>query len=117
MRTRLIPGRPYRAPELLFGPQRYDAQAIDVWAIGVTLAEFFTGNKNIDPHFYREVDPLEELWDNLPGRSNVALFDDSFGDIGLAASIFRLRGSPNDETWPVSVVSCPQKRRRRTDPV
>ncbi|EIW72037.1 hypothetical protein TREMEDRAFT_24220, partial [Tremella mesenterica DSM 1558] len=32
----------YRAPELLFGDKTYDPQAIDIWAAGCTLAEFFT---------------------------------------------------------------------------
>ncbi|CBQ70957.1 conserved hypothetical protein [Sporisorium reilianum SRZ2] len=33
----------FRAPELLFSPVRgYDAFAVDVWAVGATLAHFFT---------------------------------------------------------------------------
>lgn len=33
---------PYRAPELLFTPRSYDPFAIDLWALGCTLAELFT---------------------------------------------------------------------------
>lgn len=34
--------RPYRAPELLFGADSYSPMLIDLWALGATLAEFFT---------------------------------------------------------------------------
>ena len=37
-----------------------------------------------------------------PSRSTT-LFDSTFGDLGLAASIFRIRGSPTAETWPVRI--------------
>ena len=32
-----------------------------------------------------------------------ALFDAANGEIGLVASIFRLLGTPTEETWPVSI--------------
>lgn len=67
--------RPYRAPELLFGAHAYDAPAIDLWGLGVYLADIL--------------------------RGSTPLFNTSFGDIGLAASIFRVRGHPS-HSWPVS---------------
>lgn len=33
------------------------------------------------------------------------MFDASFGTLGLAASIFKIRGTPSLDTWPVSLVS------------
>lgn len=95
----------YRAPELLFGPARYDPSKIDLWALGCVLAEFLllpvSGEKD---HAEDMFDPLEDESDvDLPERSvqtRATLFTASFGDIGLAASIFRIRGSPQ-YTWPV----------------
>jgi serine/threonine protein kinase len=130
----------YRAPELLFGPLRYDAQAIDMWALGVILAEFFTPRKgdpqsseesDEDPDSTDESDDDDDLLDaprptrtpdrhsddtsleplsTVPGSTTEArsqserqpLFDCAFGDLGLAASIFRLLGTPTVESWPVS---------------
>lgn len=34
--------RPFRAPELLFGPKEYDASKTDLWSLGCTLSHFFT---------------------------------------------------------------------------
>jgi len=51
-----------------------------------------------------EVDPLDEQVIRPPARTT--LFDDGFGDIGLAGSIFRVLGTPNPETWPVSAFLC-----------
>ena len=44
-------------------------------------------------------DPLDE--DDSPRLVRKPLFDDRYGDIGLAGSIFRVLGTPADETWPV----------------
>lgn len=53
--------------------------------------------------------PRDELddrdGDGDMGDAPVPLFDASFGEIGLAASIFRLLGSPNADSWPVSAIS------------
>lgn len=97
--------RAYRAPELLFGSRTYDALAIDLWAIGAVLAEMFEirlptdtdGDSGSDSESNCDQDPLEKR--EAPSRRT--LFDSTYGDLGLAASIFRLRGTPTTETWPV----------------
>lgn len=103
-------GRPYRAPELLFGPRMYDAKAIDLWAVGAVMAELLgvsspsleddSLSKVDEPDSDFDADPLEMRV--TPGTKRRSLFDDSYGSLGLAASIFRLRGSPTSLTWPVS---------------
>ena len=108
--------RPYRAPELLFGVRKYDATACDLWALGTTIAEFFTTLHRRPPSsdFDDDLDTEERgdptkayLFDELPEPwsrtewERYSLFDGSRGDIGLAWSIFRTRGSPTQETWPV----------------
>ena len=110
--------RPYRAPELLFGARKYDAMACDLWSLGATFAEFFTtlhrraisddyGDDN-DVGIDERGDPTKAyLSDELPWAlspsqwERYSLFDGSRGDIGLAWSIFRIRGSPTPENWPV----------------
>jgi serine/threonine protein kinase len=112
--------RPYRAPELLFGVRKYDATACDLWALGATFAEFFTTlhrRRALSSNFDDEDDDADAeergdptrayLFDELPevcARSEwerYSLFDGSRGDIGLAWSIFRTRGSPTPQNWPV----------------
>uniref|UniRef100_A0A7S3K564 Cyclin-dependent kinase 2 homolog n=2 Tax=Aureoumbra lagunensis TaxID=44058 RepID=A0A7S3K564_9STRA len=72
--THQVSTRWYRAPELLFGARRY-SQAIDLWGVGVVLAELIA---NL---------PL------FPGAS----------DLDQLIRIFRLRGSPTTERWPSAV--------------
>lgn len=111
--------RPYRAPELLFGVRKYDATACDLWALGTTFAEFFTTlhRRHLSSDFDDDSDTEERgdptkayLFDELPEPwsrtewERYSLFDGSRGDIGLAWSIFRTRGSPTQETWPVRVL-------------
>jgi hypothetical protein len=95
--------RRWRAPELLFSPSTYDAFALDLWDIGLVITDMFrpaplpnseSGSEDEDE------DPLEEEV-NRP-QAQTTLFDDGFGDIGLAGSIFRILGTPSAETWPVS---------------
>lgn len=109
--------RPYRAPELLFGVRKYDATACDLWALGATFAEFFTtlhrralvdDFDDDDSNAEERGDPTKAyLFDELPEPwvryewERYSLFDGSRGDIGLAWSIFRSRGSPTPEIWPV----------------
>lgn len=99
---------PYRAPELLFSPRLYDAPAIDLWSAGVALAEFFrpakpdTDSDSDEDEFHdAEMDPLDDPHPASPAP----LFDASFGEIGLAASIFKRLGTPTAESWPVSCIT------------
>lgn len=91
---------PYRAPELLFGVEKYDAPSIDIWAIGTVLAEFFLPQTDtID--IIDDFGPLEMDSFRTGVNRRGTLYDATFGDIGVAASIFRVRGSPR-YSWPVS---------------
>jgi serine/threonine protein kinase len=97
--------RRWRAPELLFSPTSYDAYALDIWGIGVVITDMFRPIPLPDSDEEDEdEDPLEEEVKRPPVRTT--LFDDGFGDIGLAGSIFRVLGTPTAETWPVSISSC-----------
>ncbi|MBW0536510.1 hypothetical protein O181_076225 [Austropuccinia psidii MF-1] len=126
----------YRAPELLFGSRSYQPIGLDLWSLGVILAEFFRPFEPI--HSYSS--PLElsfsnhsaparsdkieddqfSLYDNAtswystsfaqfgpssdllnqPQMIRKTLFDGNIGDIGLVGSIFKIRGTPNETTWP-----------------
>ncbi|OCH95714.1 kinase-like protein [Obba rivulosa] len=106
---------PYRAPELLFGPTTYDPFATDLWSAGVTIAEFFTPLKlwrrYADSDFDDEPEDdssatgfivPEGIDPNDPDAEwfRVSLFNADRGEIGLAWSIFKIRGTPSDENWP-----------------
>ncbi|KAG1742694.1 kinase-like domain-containing protein [Suillus paluster] len=121
---------PYRAPELLFGPRNYDAFAVDSWSLGTTFAEFFTSVRLFNPlddeQFDFEGDEQSESDDESPAKpaqpfiipkglrigdpsnrwARDSLFDSARGEIGLAWSIFKTRGSPNETNWP-SFLSLP----------
>jgi serine/threonine protein kinase len=95
--------RRWRAPELLFSPTTYDPFALDLWGIGVVITDMFrpTPLQNADSDSEDgDQDPLEE--EVIRSPTQTTLFDDGFGDIGLAGSIFRVLGNPTAETWPVS---------------
>jgi cyclin-dependent kinase 8/11 len=118
--------RPYRAPELLFGPHTYDAFTTDLWSFGATFAEFFTplrlssssdsdGDDDDDSaaSAKKEMKPFILPSNVRPGDPSArwrrdSLFNAERGEIGLAWSIFRIRGTPTNETWPVScsLLSC-----------
>ncbi|EIW87347.1 kinase-like protein [Coniophora puteana RWD-64-598 SS2] len=124
---------PYRAPELLFGPRTYSAPATDLWSLGTTLAEFFTplrlvpsshsssddepvGRPHIsDPQLRMDgakppepfvIPPTMRVGDPSARWVRASLFDGARGEIGLAWSIFKTRGSPTEESWP-SFLSLP----------
>ena len=98
----------------------YDPFAVDLWSLGVTCAEFFTPlelcnrwdedegyNKDGDDSAQDVKQPF--ILPGSPDRtssdlswSRHPLFDPTRGSIGLAWSIFRIRGTPTDEIWPVS---------------
>ncbi|KAJ3532492.1 hypothetical protein NM688_g7413 [Phlebia brevispora] len=113
---------PYRAPETLFSPRTYDACAVDLWSAGATIAGLFTRlrfrsssyddeDDDEDDHTSSDADPAVPYEPYLvPQGATIlsqrgewerdALFDASRGTIGLAWSIFKVLGSPTDETWP-----------------
>ncbi|KAK4046901.1 hypothetical protein OIO90_006409 [Microbotryomycetes sp. JL221] len=105
--------QPYRAPELIFGSRDYDAQAVDLWALATTLAEFLTP-VTIDHQHCRQSldsddsitrnDPYDDDSDSLeqdkPRREK--LFQPFLTDFSLAASMFKLLGTPTSESWPES---------------
>ncbi|TRM70577.1 kinase-like domain-containing protein [Schizophyllum amplum] len=110
----------YRAPELLFGPRTYDPFAIDMWSLGATFAEFFTSLSlyldDDNDGFPEDEDAVEDEEDARPVAFHVprflrigypgskwareTLFNGSRGEIGLAWSIFKIRGTPTPELWP-----------------
>ncbi|KAK4046747.1 hypothetical protein OIV83_005852 [Microbotryomycetes sp. JL201] len=95
--------QPYRAPELIFASKQYDAQAIDVWALGATLSEL-----------YLPIVPCPQKSDRASSSSSTSeddseqkprrarLFEPNSTDFALAASIFRVLGTPDEESWPES---------------
>ncbi|KAI0094162.1 kinase-like domain-containing protein [Irpex rosettiformis] len=109
---------PYRAPETIFGATAYDPFALDIWSLGATFAEFYTplrfspddDDDNDDGCSSDEGDqrpPIRPAFINPPisdsqrGKwTREPLFDAERGSIGLAWSIFKVRGTPDDTTWP-----------------
>ena len=47
----------------------------------------------------------EDFWRRRGEWARDALFNAERGSIGLAWSIFKLRGTPNEVNWPVSTLS------------
>lgn len=70
----------YRPPELLFGDRNYDT-SLDLWAAGCVVAELLR-----DGH--------QPLFDAGPLGS----------ELSLIKSIFSTLGTPDDESWPVSML-------------
>ncbi|KAK7063609.1 lanosterol 14-alpha-demethylase [Favolaschia claudopus] len=105
----------YRPPELLFGARAYNAPAIDMWSFGTVLAEMFCtlrlcsddGNDGEEPiHYAQAGDPPFVVPTNLrAGQPETywvrdTLFNGGRGEIGLAWSIFKIHGTPTEQTWP-----------------
>jgi serine/threonine protein kinase len=98
--------RPYRAPELLFGSRSYDPFAIDRWALGATIASFFT---TIGPTRSPSPDsdePQMSFMSTLaPGPIvRLSFFEGGFSDFALIGSIFKTLGTPSLKTWQVSML-------------
>lgn len=92
---------------------------MDLWSLGATLAEFFTSLRLIDRWNDSDSDNETDSESTTPQpfiiptnlKSHIrlpddkwsrdALFDASRGSIGLAWSIFKIRGTPNSAIWPV----------------
>ncbi|KAG6811090.1 hypothetical protein H0H92_009016 [Tricholoma furcatifolium] len=114
---------PYRAPELLFSTRDYDAFAVDLWSAGATFAEFFTplrlaftdddgdddfsdeeddgeGDKPSTEPFIQPKRLLGHLRDGDVRWERDSLFNGTRGELGLAWSIFKVRGTPVPDTWP-----------------
>ncbi|KAF9443744.1 kinase-like protein [Macrolepiota fuliginosa MF-IS2] len=101
----------YRAPELLFGARNYDPFAIDRWSFGATLASFFTPLRLTSPTDDDNYDQ-EDIHDPfiIPSHLDLStpntywsrdtLYDASRSEIGLAWSIFKVHGTPNEHSWP-----------------
>lgn len=107
----LINIRHYRAPELLFSPMTYNPFALDIWSLGVVVTDCLTpvvtashepGSEDSDDDDDDPLDQSRTKTDDTGARSPRTLFDDSFGELGLAASIFRILGTPTEDNWPVS---------------
>ncbi|GAA5851169.1 hypothetical protein JCM8547_004153 [Rhodosporidiobolus lusitaniae] len=119
----------YRAPELLFGPRTYSPPALDLWALGATLSEFFTplaprtpsapsSTTSSEERFRRgRVGTPEPPWGaaeelsegkeqqeggNEEELERRTLFQGGASDFLLAGSIFRVLGTPTAESWPES---------------
>lgn len=88
-----------------------------MWSLGSTFAEFFTSLKLCDEYEEDEEYPPTAETDNKvpffipeglrigqPGTkwARDTLFDGMRGEIGLAWSIFKIMGTPTEQTWPVS---------------
>ena len=87
----------YSAPELFFGPTSYDTLAIDLWSLGATLADFFT---HLEPDADSD-DNVGIVW------VRHTLFESPMGSLGCLLTIFRRRGTPTEDNWPVSTFISP----------
>lgn len=106
--------RHYRTPELLFSPLIYVPSAIDIWSLGVVITDCLNPSPHASLEYGSEdsdrssdYDPLDDDTDIDTANGSTApkrLFDDTFGDLGLAASIFRVLGTPSEKNWPVSLL-------------
>lgn len=97
------PRRPYRAPELLFGAHDYDPFAVDLWALGCNIAEFFTALESEAEDDADTPDAAMPAWMKpKPVLKRKSLLNGGLSDFTLIGSMFKLLGTPTLETWPVS---------------
>ncbi|CAE6468295.1 unnamed protein product [Rhizoctonia solani] len=86
---------PYRAPELLFAPQQYDANATDLWSLGVLASGFFTSLR-FEPKSSAS-EPGEFDWDALVLESNISADDtDRMNKLPDETIPFNVPGSVTD---------------------
>lgn len=118
--------RAYRAPELIFASRDYDPFAIDLWALGCTIADLFRPLAlpvAPSPDSEAEEDPFVRAYRQYatpepePSPRRETLFDAGMSDFVLAASIFRVLGTPTVETWPVGSPPPAQSLARSVDTV
>ena len=100
----------------MFASRDYNPFAIDLWALGCTLSELFRSfalpktetETAADDSDDSESDSFERAYRQYatpepePKPARQTLFDASLSDFVLAASIFRVLGTPTLETWPVN---------------
>ncbi|GAA5958268.1 hypothetical protein JCM3765_004775 [Sporobolomyces pararoseus] len=99
---------PYRAPELVFAAKTYDPFAIDLWALAATIAELFRPFGSPDPPSPSSEDGEYEdprfSWMKSPSTNSLptrrSLFESGSSDFVLAASVFKIVGTPTLESWP-----------------
>lgn len=111
--------RAYRAPELIFGTRTYNPFVIDLWSFGATLASFFTPLRLSSPDDDADDDEDTHELFIIPSHlkfgtpdtywSRDTLYNASRSEIGLAWSIFKVHGTPNEDSWP-EWNSLPQSR-------
>lgn len=89
-----------------------------MWSFGVLCADFFCPLRFVcedelsDDGFLETEEATsgpvpshivpDDYWRRRGYWSRDSLFDASKGSIGLAWSIFKVKGTPNDNNWPVS---------------
>jgi hypothetical protein len=92
-----------------------------MWSFGATLAEFFTPLRLLHSEELDDDDEISDVEDPHPPQPFIVprnlgldpdarwvrdtLFNASRGEIGLAWSIFRVRGTPTPDIWPVCFLS------------
>jgi hypothetical protein len=92
-----------------------------MWSFGAVFAEFFSTMYCIADDGYEgesgDIDPYVKIEDDNSNPFEISpsvmnnpedikwdrksLFNGSRGEIGLIGSIFKIRGTPTEETWPV----------------
>ena len=118
--------RPYRAPELMYSPKKYDPVGSDLWSMGVTMAIFYAPiHLELDEDESSDSQSSSASSKEQPSTSSVrstpgyiipvglssiplhtkwrrdALFDATRGEIAMLWSIFQLMGTPTQDSWPV----------------